>query len=169
MGFKTNPFDQVEAIDFTDGKNSNSKYTSRVGHKHDLALLDIAKWQDWVPAAYQTATITTSTAAGASRYKKIGPTIIGRGSVDLASAGTAGAEIQLSLPFPVYMVDDNPIGYFLAKDTGTTFYSGVIICRSVNNVVLHLNSFNGFLGFLPAWTIANGDFIKYSFSYETTS
>lgn len=122
----------------------------------------------WTPVVKQGATTLTGTASTA-KYTKIGKKVFCELQFSITSAGSAGTAINIgNLPFAPSEGSYFVGGSFMYFDSGTNFYIGAAIWNTADSTVrgaVHLQA--DVIGVLPSFTAASGDFVTFSFQFET--
>lgn len=83
----------------------------------------IGTWQTWTPTVYQSSALTTSTVG---QYCQINELVIAFALIDINSSGTAGQQVQVTLPVNCYQTSDTiPLGTgTIYKGVGATTHDG---------------------------------------------
>lgn len=132
-------------------------------------LNGLATWEGWTgytPTFTQTATITKT--VGHAVYSKVGRIVTATFNLSATSAGTAGGTVSVGLPFTSAVAAQAGVGLFLDASTSTRY---VLVALTAGDVVTFRADVvsTAPFGSAPAVTVASGDSIQGSITYEATS
>jgi hypothetical protein len=131
--------------------------------------VNLGAWTTWDTTWTQTATITHTTGVG--RYVKIGRLVIATGVFTATSAGTAAGAITCSLPVTAassalfFTVG----GASFYDATGATFVLAPYLTTTSQIRFSHDTSIGDNFGTIPAITVAVGDMISFTVTYESAA
>lgn len=126
---------------------------------------EVNRWVAWVPTVTQGVAITKTVTY--ANYTVLGNTVIASASLALTSAGTAASAINISVPLtPATGVQ--LVGSFFFVDTSTSVsYAGALFWVVASTTMfLRTNTVIGNFGNAPGVTIASGDVMNISLTYE---
>lgn len=127
-------------------------------------------WTSYTPQIDQGATINIAKTTDYAKYAQFGKTVIANGAVTLTAAGTATAQILVSLPVTAASAAGTHVigSGFLYDASGTTGYAGAAAMASTTRFGIHhdtaQNNFLGLVGFTGA--LASADLIRWGIQYE---
>ncbi len=106
---------------------------------------DEAPWTSYVPTI-DVASGALGSATATGRYQATGKTVHLNVRIDIASTGTAGGYIRLSLPFPAAATDPSDQTILIGRETATVG-SGILgVIPSGQGVLILLTFANGYPG-----------------------
>lgn len=128
----------------------------------------LGAWTTYTPTFTQTATIT-KTVSRAS-YIKIGRLVIADVVLAATSAGTAGAQIRVGLPVTAAATSPASVSaYFFDASVPTRYVLSGFAITTTALAFVHDTSAGGIFGTTPGVTVASGDSIAFTVSYESAS
>jgi len=128
---------------------------------------NLGAWTTFTPQL-RTGTTNVASTNNYGRYIVQGKMITAQAKVTATAVGTASGAIKLSIPTGTAVNGaDATIGAYLIKDTGTAYYTGVAGIVEAGYVSGQAyNSADNMGANTPAMTIAVGDVVSYSVTYE---
>lgn len=124
-----------------------------------------AAWESFTPVVTQGATITTS--INYCKYARIQKIVIYSFNILLTSAGTAGNGIQITLPIAAATNSRPSTGAsFYDASAGTSYLNVFYFATSTTAQFINAASGATTFGAAPAVTVANGDYIFGTVTYE---
>jgi hypothetical protein len=130
---------------------------------------------DWTPAITQSVAVSATVAR--ARYTRIGRLVIGDALLNVTGAGTAGAAVQVTLPFNTASGSTNTTmgqGFITDASAGQTFHGGVDLAVASPGAIRLRNTFqNGAINYLGASgftaALASTDVVTFQFMYEASA
>ena len=124
-------------------------------------------WTSYTPVL-KTAGNTVAATVSYAKYAQVNKIVICNVRLVATAVGSANGAISISLPVASTTSDDlQTIGSFAIKDASTAYYAGAAINFSTTTVTGIGYGAGGDMGASnPAFTIAVGDEIAFSVSYE---
>jgi hypothetical protein len=132
--------------------------------------LAVAGWSTWTPTVTQSGAVAATVTR--ARYKIINKLCHVEVSLAVTAAGTAANDIVIAgqpaamQPAYPYATNGFPIGVALITDTGTAYYSGILLALTTTDFRVTDPSTNQNIGTNPNFALANGDFIFFTATYE---
>jgi len=124
-------------------------------------------WTTYTPTVTQGVNVTKT--VNLAKYKQDGKVVTVCISMGLTSAGTAGSNVEVSIPVTAVYGSTHPVGsgvYY--RSSGNVNYAGTIYLVSTTTVALRsdASSFQSFFGNQPNLATANIDGFDLTFTYE---
>jgi hypothetical protein len=127
-------------------------------------------WTSYTPTVTQGVAVTAT--VNEARYARVNKIVIVKAHLSLTSAGTASSVIVCSLPTGLNAVNTTGVfrptaglGLFYDTSTTTQYLLGCQASAGGMQFVSDVVGGNNF-GATPAVTIANGDFLAFTITYE---
>lgn len=135
-----------------------------------VALVQTGAWTVFAPVITQGVTITHTDTY--SRWIRSGRHVTWNFSVALTSAGTGGSAVGIGLPVAAVNVASTGVGagQFYKASTATRYICVFELASGGSSLLLiHETSGGNVFGAAPAVTIANGDSVRGTVTYEAAS
>lgn len=142
---------------------------SVVGASVSPSALGSEPWLDWIPALTQGVAVTKTVAR--ARYTRIGRTVIAQFSLAATSAGTAGQNVIVGLPVAAAVGSGVMLGaaHFYDASAATRYVIVADLASSTTVWFVHDTGGGNVFGVTPGVTLASGDEIRGTFTYEAAS
>lgn len=128
----------------------------------------VGAWTGYTPTFTQSATITKTVQRAA--YMKIGRLVTVNYRLAATSAGTAGQAVRIGLPVAPSADFQAGTAIFSDSSTSTAYLLGAVCFASTSDLVFVSDGSGASLfGQAPAVTVASGDIIQGSITYEAAS
>jgi hypothetical protein len=159
-----NRLENNKTADLTD--NGTGAVKSVIGN----TPLSAESWIDFTPTVTQGATPTFTVTY--ARYRVIGKTgfITLKIAITAGTSGTAGTVISIG-GWPTAINPANPsgssvIGEFFITDSGTAFYSGVVVSNSSTTMRMMAHNSGNYVGNVPNFGLTTNDTLSINVQYN---
>jgi hypothetical protein len=149
-----------------------TQYTAGLvqGQKNTAAIMNSigAAWESYTPTWKQGTTTITHT-VNYAKYSRINKNVVVEVRLTSTGTGAAGGALNVTLPTGLDCVssaDTRVVGTLLFQNA-TAFYVGAAVAPTATTINGLAYGGTGYMGFnAPAATVASGDVIAFSVTYE---
>ena len=127
---------------------------------------DVAStWKTYTPVVTQLGTLSLS--SHNCRYTQQGKIVIVRGIIVIGQSGTAGNQVDITLPpIPAINTPASLIGALSISNSNTTVYTHLLPLLTSTTKFSGLTTSGDYFGRSPSFGVSNGCVIFFGFSYE---